>query len=43
MQDYEDYRCPYCGAHEGREKTGGVPMTEKLTSEEEARWGAGKK
>lgn len=38
IQDHESYECPYCGVHEGREKTGGVPQTFKLTAEEEAAW-----
>jgi DNA-directed RNA polymerase subunit RPC12/RpoP len=40
MQDFEDYECPNCGAHEGREKTGGVPQTSKLTAEQEMEWAA---
>jgi hypothetical protein len=43
MQDHEDYECPHCDAHEGREKTGGVPTTYKLTPEEESEWRARKK
>ena len=38
IQDHEDYECPHCGAHQGRERTGGVPRTYKLKPEEEAEW-----
>lgn len=39
-QDHENYDCPYCGEHEGQEKTGGVPQTIKFKPEEEAEWRA---
>jgi DNA-directed RNA polymerase subunit RPC12/RpoP len=38
QQDHEDYHCPHCGAHEGRERTAGVPHTRPLTPDEYADW-----
>jgi DNA-directed RNA polymerase subunit RPC12/RpoP len=38
IQDYEEWWCPNCGKEIGREKTGGVPRTEKLSETEEQEW-----
>jgi hypothetical protein len=38
IQDYEEWWCPHCKEEIGRERTGGVPRTRKLTPEEEREW-----